>query len=291
MVGEEDERDGDRHVLGGAAATRAAPVVQTTTALPPGEAGLHYGRNDTMRGMDARTTRPDRTVDGSGPYPVTRRMTARRFRGPRAGASRRCSTTSRGGASSTPRRPACRSGWPPGGGSAPTSGSTPPRTRCTSGTSIPIFGLLRLQQHGGRPVALVGGGTGMIGDPSGRSSERNLLDVPTLERNVAAIGAQLERFLDFSPGPAQAVHGQQPRLAGHDLADRLPARRRQALHRALHARQGLRPGAARARAVVHRVQLHDAPGASTSRPSTGSTASRCRWAARTSGGTSPPASS
>ena len=45
----------------------------------------------------------------------------------------------------------------------------------------------------------------MIGDPSGRSSERNLLDAATLERNVAAIGAQLERFLDFSPGPTQAV--------------------------------------------------------------------------------------
>ncbi|HYO43561.1 MAG TPA: tyrosine--tRNA ligase [Candidatus Limnocylindrales bacterium] len=73
------------------------------------------------------------------------------------------------------------------------------------GHLIPIFGLIRLQEHGGRPVALVGGGTGMIGDPSGRSSERNLLDVPTLERNVAAIRAQLERFLDFAPGPAQAT--------------------------------------------------------------------------------------
>ncbi len=73
------------------------------------------------------------------------------------------------------------------------------------GHLIPIFGLLRLQLHGGQPVALVGGGTGMIGDPSGRSSERNLLDVPTLEHNVAAIGAQLERFLDFAPGPTQAV--------------------------------------------------------------------------------------
>lgn len=73
------------------------------------------------------------------------------------------------------------------------------------GHLVPVFGLLRLQRHGGRPVALVGGGTGMIGDPSGRSSERNLLDVPTLEHNVAAIRAQLEQFLDFSPGPAQAV--------------------------------------------------------------------------------------
>ena len=68
------------------------------------------------------------------------------------------------------------------------------------GHLIPIFGLLRLQRFGGRPVALVGGGTGMIGDPSGRSSERNLLDRASLEHNVGAIRGQLERFLDFAPG-------------------------------------------------------------------------------------------
>ena len=68
------------------------------------------------------------------------------------------------------------------------------------GHLVPIFGLLRLQQFGGRPVALVGGGTGMIGDPSGRSSERNLLDRDTLAANALAIRHQLERFLDFSPG-------------------------------------------------------------------------------------------
>jgi len=73
------------------------------------------------------------------------------------------------------------------------------------GHLVPIFGLLRFQRFGGRPVALVGGGTGMIGDPSGRSTERNLLDRETLERNVAAIRDQLEHFLDFSPGPGAAV--------------------------------------------------------------------------------------
>ncbi len=73
------------------------------------------------------------------------------------------------------------------------------------GHLIPIFGLLRLQRHGGRPVALVGGGTGMIGDPSGRSAERNLLDRATLEANVVALRGQLERFLDFSPGSGSAV--------------------------------------------------------------------------------------
>jgi tyrosyl-tRNA synthetase len=72
------------------------------------------------------------------------------------------------------------------------------------GHLIPIFGLLRLQRHGGQPVALVGGGTGMIGDPSGRSSERNLLDTATIEHNVAAIGGQLQGLLDFTPGPYQA---------------------------------------------------------------------------------------
>jgi tyrosyl-tRNA synthetase len=66
------------------------------------------------------------------------------------------------------------------------------------GHLVPIFGLLQLQRHGGRPVALVGGGTGMIGDPSGRSSERNLLSRETLAVNVASIRGQLERFLDFS---------------------------------------------------------------------------------------------
>ena len=73
------------------------------------------------------------------------------------------------------------------------------------GHLVPIFGLLRLQRFGGRPVAVVGGGTGMIGDPSGRSSERNLLDRETLEANVAGIRGQLERFLDFTPGGQGAV--------------------------------------------------------------------------------------
>jgi tyrosyl-tRNA synthetase len=72
------------------------------------------------------------------------------------------------------------------------------------GHLVPIFGLIQLQRHGGRPIALVGGGTGMIGDPSGRSSERNLLSRERLEANVASIRPQLERFLDFD-GPRGAL--------------------------------------------------------------------------------------
>ncbi|HXG26567.1 MAG TPA: tyrosine--tRNA ligase [Candidatus Binatia bacterium] len=72
------------------------------------------------------------------------------------------------------------------------------------GHLVPIFGLIRLQRRGGRPIALVGGGTGMVGDPSGRSSERNLLSFEELEANAASVRPQLERFLDFD-GPNGAI--------------------------------------------------------------------------------------
>ena len=66
------------------------------------------------------------------------------------------------------------------------------------GSLIPILALVRAQRAGHRPVAVVGGATGMIGDPSGKSAERNLLDAQQLEKNVAGLRAQLGRFLDFS---------------------------------------------------------------------------------------------
>jgi tyrosyl-tRNA synthetase len=65
------------------------------------------------------------------------------------------------------------------------------------GNLVPIMILVHLQRHGHRPVALVGGGTGMIGDPSGKTSERQLLTTEQVAANSAAIRAQLERFLDF----------------------------------------------------------------------------------------------
>jgi tyrosyl-tRNA synthetase len=65
--------------------------------------------------------------------------------------------------------------------------------------------LRRFQLAGHRPYPLAGGATGMIGDPGGRSEERNLLDRETLRHNVACIKRQLERILDFEPGPSQAT--------------------------------------------------------------------------------------
>ena len=67
------------------------------------------------------------------------------------------------------------------------------------GSLVPILLLMHLQKAGHKPIALVGGATGMIGDPSGKSQERNLLDNDTLQKNIAGVKGQLERFLDFNP--------------------------------------------------------------------------------------------
>lgn len=65
------------------------------------------------------------------------------------------------------------------------------------GSLVPIMLLVHLQRAGHKPIALVGGATGMVGDPSGKSDERNLLDEETLAKNIAGVRKQLEKFLDF----------------------------------------------------------------------------------------------
>ena len=66
------------------------------------------------------------------------------------------------------------------------------------GHLVQIMTLVHFQRAGHKPFALVGGATGMVGDPSGKSQERNLLDAETLNHNVACVKSQLEKFLDFS---------------------------------------------------------------------------------------------
>jgi tyrosyl-tRNA synthetase len=73
------------------------------------------------------------------------------------------------------------------------------------GNLVPTILLKRLQLAGHRPIIVVGGATGMIGDPSGKSEERNLLDAATLETNVAGIRSQLARLLDFDTSPTGAA--------------------------------------------------------------------------------------
>jgi len=67
------------------------------------------------------------------------------------------------------------------------------------GSLVPILLLYHLQQAGHKPFALIGGATGMVGDPSGKSEERNLLDEETLQKNIAGVKKQLEKYLDFEP--------------------------------------------------------------------------------------------
>ncbi|WP_425400237.1 tyrosine--tRNA ligase [Aeoliella sp.] len=72
------------------------------------------------------------------------------------------------------------------------------------GSLLPLLLLRRFQKAGHKPIALVGGATGMIGDPSGKSAERNLLSPEVLEANVAGIREQMQQFLDFDCGSQSA---------------------------------------------------------------------------------------
>ncbi|MCW3092537.1 MAG: tyrosyl-tRNA synthetase [Ferruginibacter sp.] len=77
------------------------------------------------------------------------------------------------------------------------------------GNLVPIILLMHLQKCGHKPIALVGGATGMVGDPSGKSEERNLLSEDVLNHNVARVKAQLEKYLDFDsslPNAAEMVN-------------------------------------------------------------------------------------
>ena len=76
------------------------------------------------------------------------------------------------------------------------------------GNLVPLFALRRFQLHGHHPIALAGGSTGMIGDPSGKSDERNLLTPDQLSRNLDGIRPQLAKFLDFEvrSNPARLVN-------------------------------------------------------------------------------------
>ncbi|HZH37822.1 MAG TPA: tyrosine--tRNA ligase, partial [Flavisolibacter sp.] len=72
------------------------------------------------------------------------------------------------------------------------------------GSLIPILLLVHLQRAGHKPYALVGGATGMVGDPSFKAAERVMLSEDVLQKNVAGIHRQLTQFLDFTPGPTAA---------------------------------------------------------------------------------------
>jgi len=73
------------------------------------------------------------------------------------------------------------------------------------GNLVAIFVLKHFQRAGHRPIVVIGGATGMVGDPSGKSAERNLLDEATLRNNIKGVKAQLKRYLDFDSGAGNAA--------------------------------------------------------------------------------------
>jgi len=87
------------------------------------------------------------------------------------------------------------------------AGFDPTATSLHMGNLLQIVNLRRLQDHGNRPIAVAGGGTGLIGDPSHKADERRLLDLEQLQENLRGIESQLARYLDFSAaaGSAQAL--------------------------------------------------------------------------------------
>ena len=87
------------------------------------------------------------------------------------------------------------------------------------GNLVPVMGLAWLQRTGGTPIALVGGGTGMVGDPSGKRNERPMLSQEQVDANAAAIRGQLEKFLDFSGSRAARLLNNADWLRGLNLLE------------------------------------------------------------------------
>ena len=128
------------------------------------------------------------------------------------------------------------------------------------GSLLPLMMLRRFQKFGHRPIALVGGATGMIGDPSGKSAERNLLSPEALAANMTGIESQMRELLDFDAGKIGCSAGEQQRLDEGIFLHRVSSRRWQELPGQRHAlaRQREVEADQRSRFVVHGIQLHAA---------------------------------
>ncbi len=109
------------------------------------------------------------------------------------------------------------------------------------GSMMQLMLLRRFQKAGHRPIALVGGATGMIGDPSGKSEERNLLSREHLQANVDGVAAQMRHFLDFD-GPERCDPAEQLPVDGEIFLPRFSPRCRQELSRRRDDGQGIGAG-------------------------------------------------
>ena len=103
----------------------------------------------------------------------------------------------------------------------------------TAGHFMALTLMKRLQQAGNRPIALIGGGTTMIGDPSGRTDMRKMLTKEDIDHNAECFKRQMERFIEFGDG--KGYDAQQRRLAAEPQLHRAAARGRPLLQREQHA--------------------------------------------------------
>ncbi|MBE0555910.1 MAG: tyrosine--tRNA ligase, partial [Proteobacteria bacterium] len=85
-------------------------------------------------------------------------------------------------------------------------GFDPTATSLHIGSLVPIMSLAHMQRHGHRPIALVGGGTALIGDPSGKTEMRQILTREQIDHNAFCLQKQLSRYLDFGDGKAMLVN-------------------------------------------------------------------------------------
>jgi len=153
------------------------------------------------------------------------------------------------------------------------------------GSLVPIMGLVHLQRAGHRPVALVGGGTGMIGDPSGKSAERQLITREQVAENVRGVRGQLERFLDFQgPNAARVVDNGDWLLPLDAIAFMRDVGKHFTVNYMLQRRACKHGCRARAGSVTPSSATCFCR-RTTTWSSTGARESRCRWVGATSGGT------
>ena len=278
---EDDDGDLDRRR---AAASPGAALERPSMALAPREAGLHLRPHDSIGGVNERTTPPGRVETTRRSSAVTDAPAATRTS---AGSSRSssgaasCTTTTPGlpARLATGRPIAGYIGFDPSGDVAP---RRPPRADLRAAPAAaprrpPGGPGRRRDRDDRRPVGPL--------DASGTCSTARRSSATSRRSAASSSGSSTSRR------GRRRDHGQQPRLARRAVADRLPARHRQALHGAVHAGQGLRPGPARARACRSPSSATCSCRRTTSPTCTGRWASSCRWAAPTSGATSPPASS
>ena len=161
------------------------------------------------------------------------------------------------------------------------------------GNLVPLLVLRRFQDAGHRPIALAGGATGMIGDPSGRSDERNLLDDATLDANLAGdqAPARAAARLRRRGRPRPSLVDNRDWTAPMSVLEFLRDVGKHFTVNAMLAKDSVESRLDRRDGhLLHRVQLHAAAGQRLPAGSTSTGAASCRSADPTSGATSPPAS-